>query len=492
MLRRVFLSLFLGLAVLSAVLWLRTPAPAEPAAAVGGRAPVADPAAVARLAEALRLPTISARYPQPAALQAFNALHALLVTSFPSTHARLERSQPLEHSLILHWPGSDPAAAPIVLLAHQDVVPADEDSEPWTHPAFAGVIADGYLWGRGSLDDKASLMAILEATEQLVTEGYRPERSIYLVFGHDEEVGGRGAQAAVAWLDARGVRPGLVLDEGLTVTDGIFPGMQRRLALIGVAEKGYLNIRLRTTAAGGHASMPPADSAIARLARALATLDQAPMPRRLDGAARGMLEAMAPDQPWPQRMLFANLWLFDGLVGAQMAASSPAGHAMLRTSLVPTLIHAGDKDNVLPQQAEALLNVRPLPGDHSSSIIEHVRRVIDDPAVELQAMDPVQEASAVSRLDSAAYRLLAAQIRRHFPDAVVAPGLMIGATDARHFAPIAEHILRFQPVPTAQADLARFHGRDERIALADYALMIAFYRGLIEAASRADAFDPGH
>lgn len=489
MFRSLLLLLLLAMAGLVGVLWLRTPAPAEPAVAVAAAAPAAEPAAVQRLAAALRLPTISATYAEPATRQAFDDLHGLLASSFPATFARAERHRTLEHSLLLHWTGSDPAAAPLVLLAHQDVVPADPDAVGWTHPAFDGVIRDGYLWGRGSLDDKASLMAILEAVEQLIAADFRPGRSVYLVFGHDEEVGGLGAQAAVAWMAARGVRPALVLDEGLTVTAGIFPGMSRRLALIGVAEKGYLNIRMRSEAGGGHASMPPADNAIARLAHALAALDRTPMPRRLDGAARGMLEAMAADQPWPQRMLFANLWLFDGLVGAQMAASSPAGHAMLRTSMVPTLIDAGDKDNVLPRQAEALLNVRPLPGDHSSEILEHVRRAIDDPAVELQAMDPVQEASAVSSVDSPAYRVLAGRIAAHFPDAVVAPGLMIGATDARHFAPIAEHILRFQPVPTAQADLARFHGRDERIALADYALMIAFYRDLLQTATRAGALE---
>ncbi len=446
-----------------------------------------ESAAAARLAEAVRLRTISARDDADLNADQFRALHELLRARFARVHATLERELVGGLSLLYTWRGSDPAARPVMLMAHQDVVPVAPGTQgDWTHPPFSGRVVDGYVWGRGAWDDKGNLMAQLEAVEMLIAAGFRPARTVYLAFGADEEVGGvRGAKQIAALLGARGVTLDFVLDEGLLVLDGVLPGLARPAALIGVAEKGYLTLELQMSATPGHSSMPPAPGkgAVAMLAAALRRLDDARLPAAIRGVAGEMFETLAPEMGGVSRVLLSNLWLFGPLVTAQLEKSASTD-AALRTTTAFTMLRAGDKENVLPGRAEATLNFRLLPGDTTQSVIEHVHAhaaaVAPPERFAVRTLPGAVAASKVAPTDSPQYRRLNSTIREVFPDVVVAPGLMIGATDSMHFGGISDHVFKFSPVRANARDLARFHGTDERLDVTNYADAIRFYHRLIE------------
>jgi len=443
------------------------------------------PAAAQRLGAAVRLRTVAQDDRRGerdvAALAPYAELHALLQRSFPTAHRLLEREVVNGASLLYTWRGSDPSLAPAMLLAHQDVVPVAPGTQgEWQQEPFSGMLADGFLWGRGAWDDKGNLMAMLEAVEALAAADYRPRRTLYLGFGHDEETGGaQGAQQIAALLRARKVHLAYVLDEGLLVTEGIIPGVAAPVALVGTAEKGYLTMAVHAQAQAGHSSMPPERTAIGALSRALVRLEAARPPPRLQGVPRQMLETLAPEMPWPKRLLFANLWLFAPLVGSELD-KSPSGRATLRTTVAPTILQAGEKENVLPGHAEAQVNFRLLPGDTIEQVVERSRQAIDDADIRLDVGAQAWNPSPVSSVEDPAYRQLAQAIRETFADAVVAPGLMLGATDSRRYEDLAAQVYRFTPVRAGPQDLARFHGSNERISVANYAEMIRFYHRLIE------------
>jgi carboxypeptidase PM20D1 len=385
-------------------------------------------------------------------------------------------------ALLFHWKGTSESKPPILLLAHQDVVPVD-DEKGWTHPPFSGAIADGFVWGRGALDDKAALIALSEAVERLLESGFKPSRSIFIAFGDDEEVGGEeGAKKMAALLEMRGVKPAFVLDEGLAVTRGVVPGISGAIASIGIAEKGYLTLELSVAAEGGHSSMPPRPTAIGRLSRALDRIEQHPMPTRLDGARR-FLEYLAPELPLLRRVPLANLWLFGPLVSRQLAAAPPSD-AIQRTTTAATLIQGGVKENVLAQSARAMVNFRILPGDTIQSVIDHVGRVIGDPLVRVTPRPGHRdEPSAVARTDAEGFELVHKTARAIFEDAVVAPAIVLGATDARHYRGLTTDAYRFNPFELTPPDLKRVHGTDERVAVSALARAVRFYYTLITTAS---------
>jgi carboxypeptidase PM20D1 len=441
-------------------------------------------AAAERLAGAVRLRTISFEQPSAESRSDLLKLHAYLAQVFPDAHRALLRETVGGYSLLYTWPGTDAGAKPILLMAHQDVVPIAPGTEAsWHADPFGGEIRDGFVWGRGSWDDKGNLLAMLEAVDRLVASGFKPRRTIYLAFGHDEENGGAdGAAQIAALLAKRGVHCEFALDEGLLTTIGIMPGLSGPLALIGVAEKGSVTLRLTASATPGHSSMPPKTSAIGELARALERLEAAPMPAKIGTVAGELLDTVAPEMHGLQRVALSNRWLFGPFVRAQLE-QAPSTNALLRTTTAITVIKGGNKENVLPGVAEALVNFRILPGDRIATVVEHVRRTIDDAHIRIDIASEPDEASAVSSRESDAYRLIERTIRELFPDVLVAPGLMIAATDSRHMAAVADDIYRYSPVRATSADLARFHGTDERIATTNYVELIRFYGALIRHAA---------
>lgn len=487
-LRWIGFALAVALLVLAVVMGINTArfGGDAPARAAAPPPPAVEAAAIERLAGAVRFLTISyegGRYDA----KAFDDFAAYLVTHYPRAHATLTRETVAGHSLLYRWAGRDAAAKPFLLAAHMDVVPVEAGTEAkWTHPPFAGVAADGYVWGRGAWDDKSAVIAILEAVERKLAAGWAPERTVYLAFGHDEEVGGGGAQAMAALLKARGIALELVLDEGSMVLKGLVPGVEPPVALIGVAEKGFASVELVASADGGHSSMPTADNAIGRLAGAVGRLAADPFPPRLIGPMAGTLDGTGPAMGLPMRVVLANRWLTEPLVLRTMAGS-PSGAASVRTTTALTMFNAGTKANVLPQTARAVVNHRLLPGDTVASVVERDRAVVDDPRVSVRAIAGARDPSRVSPSDGPAFAVIERAVTRVFPDVIVAPGLVIAGTDARNYEPVATAIYRFLPVRTGPEELKRFHGTDERIAIADYARAIAFYEAMLDEAARQAA-----
>jgi carboxypeptidase PM20D1 len=426
-----------------------------------------------RLSRALKIPTISSRDDADSARDAFDELHAHLAAAFPLVHAHVVSERINRSSVLYTWRGTkDSKSAPILLAAHLDVVPAD--SAGWRYPPFAGTVAEGFIWGRGAIDDKASALGILEAVESLIVSGFTPMRTIYIAFGHDEEVGGAdGAAAIAALLESQNTRLEFVLDEGGAVTQGIFP-LASPVATVGIAEKGYLTLELRTQTQGGHAMSPPSRTAIGTLARAVAKLEANPFPDAITGATRELIEHLGPEMPLAGRIASANLWLFAPVVERRFK-HKPSTNAAIRTTIAATMFESGIRENVLPANAKATINFRILPGDSVQDVIDRVQDIAGKEAVSVDVVGKAFEPSSISRTDSPAYAHLAKTIRSIYPEAVVAPYLVLGATDARHYAAIANDIYRFLPLRMTSEDLTRFHGVNERISLEDYVKLIQFY-----------------
>jgi carboxypeptidase PM20D1 len=437
-------------------------------------------AAAERLAGAVRLRTIAYDDRPDASAAEFVQLHEHLARSFPHAHRVMQRETVGGYSLLYTWPGSDPSAKGVMLMAHQDVVPIAAGTEKdWEVDPFAGTVKDGYVWGRGSWDDKGNLLAVLEAIEALAAQGFQPRQTIYVVAGHDEETGGeRGAKQVAALLQSRGVRLDFVMDEGTLITQGVMKGLEAPVALVGVAEKGIMTLSVAAHDEPGHSSMPPRETAIGMLSEALARLEQQPMPAVIDGVAAEMFATLAPEMQGASRVLLSNLWLFKPLVARELQKSK-SSNAFTRTTTALTVVHAGNKVNVVPAHAEAFVNVRMLPGDTQDEVLRHAHEVIDNPAVKVARSGFASEASPVSSTASSAYRRVNTTIREVFPGTIVAPGLMVGATDSRHMQPIADHVFRFSPVRARESDLSRFHGTNERLSIDNYAEMVSFYHRLL-------------
>ena len=411
---------------------------------------------------------------------AFAGLHAYLARSYPRVHATLARETVSQHSLLYTWTGRAPQEPGILLAAHLDVVPVPDAGE-WQHPPFGGEVAGGEVWGRGALDDKGSLICILDAVESLLAEGFAPERSVYLAFGHDEEIGGdAGARVIAETLAARGVRVASVLDEGGAVADGFRGLLEGPVAAIGVAEKGWVDVRLRVEATGGHSSTPPRETAIGILAAALVALERNPMPARVGGIFEAFVAHLAPEVSLPRRLALANLWLLRPLL-PRFSREVPILDAMIRTTTAPTIVHAGVKSNVLPRSAEAVVNFRILPGDSVDAVLAHVRSSVDDERVAIDIADGEggQNPSAVSRDDGPAFRAIARAAAAVHPGTIAAPFLVVGGTDAKQYARVGDAIYRLSPFKIGEEALRLAHGKDERIQIANLVAGVRFYRVLL-------------
>ena len=429
------------------------------------------------LAAAIRIPTVSREDGFDPVV--FDEMRRFLETTYPRVHAVLKREVVAGYTLFYTWTGTDPDTAPLLLMAHQDVVPVEAGTDgDWEQAAFSGAIADGHLWGRGAIDDKGSLIGILEAVEGLLEDNFVPGATVHLLFGHDEEVGGiRGAAEVAARLTAQGHRLGLVVDEGGAVVSGLFPGVGP-LALIGIGEKASLDVEITAFSDGGHSSIPPASSAVGRLAKAVSAIEDHPLPARLD-VQRPFLNVLAAAMGGVRGAMLRNLAVTGRLV-ERMLSRAPHTNALIRTTSAATIIRGGVKSNVLPQEASAIVNFRILPGDTSAGVLNHVRALVGGD-LRVLAVDYGQgsDPGALTPIDGSGFRHVAATATATFPDATVAPWILTAATDARYFAPIADAVCRFAPLTTSLADLGRIHGTGERMAVADAAGAVAFFRRLI-------------
>ena len=439
--------------------------------------------ALERLAGAIRIPTISHELSEDREPAAWLELHRFLEEAFPRAHEELRVETVSQLSLLYTWEGTDPDASPILLAAHSDVVPAPPETlEAWTHPPFAGTVAGGHVWGRGALDMKGPMMGILEAVEGLVTEGFRPVRTVLLAIGHDEEVGGEaGARRIAALLVERGQAPTWVLDEGGAVTTETIPGVRDPLALVGTAEKGYMTVAIEAVSEGGHSSAPPAATAVGTVARAVARLEENPFRARIRGPTRELLETLAPHMDPATRMLSTNLWLLEPVVAWALGAQPLTG-ALVRTTMAPTVFQAGEKENVLPTRARAVVNVRIAPWDTPEGVLERIRELTGDLDVEIIVLADWSPTGglATSSTDGEGYQAIQEAAHRVFPDLLaVAPYVTIAATDGRHYQAVAGDVYRFAPFRADPGVMERIHGIDERIPVGEYLQLVRFYAELI-------------
>lgn len=482
--RLVFGGVAVALVGVAAVVGIRTANFTSGTGSVGQQAafapiPAYDLAAAAgHLSAAAQILTVSHQNPADNDAAAWPQLHRFLETSYPAAHNAMTREILPNQTLIYQWAGSDAALPPIILMAHQDVVPVTPGTEKdWKYPPFAGTIADDAVWGRGTVDDKGSLVALFEALDALARQGFVPKRTIYLVSGHDEEAGGSGAVAAAEALDKRGVHALYTLDEGSVVLVDA-PVINGPAILIGIAEKGYGTLKLTANAAGGHSSMPPPETGVANLARAILAITNKPFPIELRGPSAQMLAALAERKGGITKAAMANPWLFGPLLRKQ-ASATPSSAAAFHTTIAPTMLQGSPKENVLAQSATALINYRIAPWNSSADVMARAKAAVGDLPVELSWVKAPREPSRVSSTDSTGWKLIAAAARADAPGAVLSPYLVVAATDSRSMEGISDDVYRFMPMHFTLKETAMIHGTNEHMQIDSLKRMIDFYARLI-------------
>ncbi|MBC3765285.1 M20 family peptidase [Neptunicella marina] len=434
---------------------------------------------VKHLSDVIKIPTISYDSPEQVDYSQFLALHQYLQQTFPLVHQKATVTKVNDYSLLFELKGSDATLKPALLMGHMDVVPADEQTlNQWQHPPFSGAIAGNAIWGRGAIDDKVTVMAVLEATEKLLEQGKTFKRSLYLAFGHDEEVGGKqGAKAIAEHLKQQNIQFEYVLDEGGAVTKGLMKGVAQPVAMVGIAEKGFVNFRLSVKSEGGHSSQPPNPTAVSILSQAIVQVQNSPFASDLN-FIRQTFDYVGYYTPLSSRLPMANLWLFSPIVEKALLAN-PSTAASIHTTIAPTMLQGSSKSNVLPSLATAVVNFRIMPGDTIASVEQHIRNAIDDPRVEISSFMG-NEASKVSSTNSLGFKLIEKTIRRLDDSILVAPYLVQGGTDSKYFYALSDNVYRFLMVRLNQDTIKRFHGIDEQIPIDDYMQAIQFYYALIE------------
>jgi len=483
--KRVLLAIGGMIVLLAAILLARTFSTTSMQLAAKAAPPlrIDRAAALARFSRAIQFRTVSEGGGHPARQAGETpTLLSWLAEAYPRVHASLQREVVNGKSLLYTWRGSNAALPPVLLMGHYDVVPVEPGTDSkWEQPPFSGTVSGGFVWGRGTLDDKITVISILESAESLLAEGFQPRRTLLFAFGHDEELGGaEGASQTAKLLASRGVTLDAVIDEGGLIM-GPTLGLTRPLAVVGIAEKGTASIELIASGSGGHSSMPPPRTEVGVIAGAVDRVQRRPFPASIRGATAELFRWIAPELPFGKRVVMSNLWLFAPLVKAQ-ARESNSLNATLRTTTAPTIIRGGVKDNVIPSEARAVINFRILPGDTVDSVFEHVSRATKGERLRLLLHDG-QNPSSVSDARAPQFRRMQTAISQVYPSAIVAPYLVVGATDARHFAPLTANVYRFVPIRLGESDLARFHGTNERISVDDYFESIRFYRTLMTGAA---------
>ncbi len=440
------------------------------------KALVLDDSCIVNLQKAITFKTISYDDASKMDSATFYNFQAFLIQAYPLVFSKMEVEKVNTFSLILHWKGKSATEKPVILMAHQDVVPIEEATKSmWNADPFSGAIKDGFIYGRGAIDDKGSLIALLEGAEHLLKQGFKPKATIYFVFGHDEEIMGlKGAKAMAQLFKDRKTDPEFVLDEGGVVTAYKVPGLNKTAAVVGIAEKGYQTLKLKINVPGGHSSMPEERTAIDELARAVVALKENPFKADLGATVKNFLDYIGPEMPFASKMAMANQWLFTPVI-KNTYAKTPTGNATIRTTTATTIFNAGIKENLIPGEAEATVNFRTQPGVTRADVTEHVKKVIANDQIQIIPQGDGNEPNQVANVNSESFKYLQKTISAYKKDIVVAPYLVLGATDGRYFANITSQVFRFIPF----TDPEGFHGVNERIKITEFKKGIGFYYELM-------------
>jgi carboxypeptidase PM20D1 len=436
-----------------------------------------------RLSQAIQHKTISFADKSDRKPEKFYEFHSFLASSFPLLHNNLAQEKINKLSLLYKWRGTDDSLKPILLMSHLDVVPVDQETqEQWIHAPFAGTIADGIIWGRGAIDIKSGVLGIMEAIENLLAQGYQPKRSIYLAFGHDEELGGdQGAKKIAEHLKAQNLTFELILDEGGSiVSDGVIPGIESPIALIGIAEKGYVSLKLTAEAIGGHSSMPPKHTALGEISQAIVDLENNPFPANLT-YSKQLFKNIGPAMDIMKQAVFANMWLTEPIVERILSASKTT-NATIRTTTAATMAKGSNKDNVLPTQASAIVNFRIMPNETTDSVTNYVTHVIDNSNIKIEQLAGFgNNPSSVSETNNTNFQRIKQSIYRVTQDKtmIVTPYLVVGGTDAKHYSELSDNIYRFAFNRFKPESLGQMHGINEHIRIDDYLDTIKFFREVI-------------
>jgi len=479
MLKKLLKWLGAALLILIAVILFNTftTKPWPVVAANSSPAPLPD-SAIKHLSMAVQIPTVSLN--DTAALDTVDLkkFGDFVQNAYPLINTHLQKTLINKYAFVFKWAGQDTALQPIILMGHYDVVPVEAAVlDKWTAPPFSGLITDSCVWGRGSVDDKATVIAVLEATEALLRKGFIPKRTIYLCFGYDEETNGNGAKAVVAYLQQQHVRAQLVLDEGGEVTEEEGAIVNRPIAVIGVAEKGYASYQLSVEKEGGHSSKPAKETAIDILVTALHKLRSNTPPVKLTAPVSEFIHRVgSSSNSFGFKMASANMWLFSGMVEGALAAK-PEGSAMLHTTIVPTIIQTGVKDNVIPSTATAIVNSRILTGETVASVQEYIKNAIQDDRVKIKRVSRFGgDPSAATGVESPAFKRIESAVVKNIPDVIPTPYLMIGATDSRAYRSISDGVLNFLPMTDGKG----YHGINERLPIRDLQRSINFMMTVME------------
>lgn len=391
----------------------------------------------------------------------FEKLVSLLPELYPHVFETCTLMRMEGRALLFKWPGQEPGN-PAILMAHYDVVPADAES--WDHDPFCGEVFDGALWGRGALDTKVTFNGILYAANALIAQGFVPQHDVYFAFSGGEEVHGPGAPAIVSWFAEQGIVPELVLDEGGAVATGVFPGIERPCGLIGIAEKGFMDVRFEVTSNGGHASAPTPHSPIATLAQAVCAIKANPMPLRISGPVREMLTCLGRHASPAYRAVFANLALFAPVLDIITRKQGGNLNAMVRTTVAFTQMEGSPAHNVIPPVASMVANIRVIPGDSVDDVLAYLKQTIGDDSVSISTLE-ASEASRVSQTDCEGYRRVARAVQDTWTDCIVSPTLLMARTDSRHYGSISDRVYRFSAYDITNEETKGIHGNNERIRL---------------------------
>ncbi|MGE5627342.1 MAG: M20 family peptidase [Solirubrobacterales bacterium] len=427
------------------------------------------------MSEAIKFKTISYDQKNKFNGNEFTAYNKFLETTYPNAHKVLQKEVINNYSLLYTWKGSDENLKPILLISHTDVVPAESK---WEQEPFSGIIKDGFVWGRGALDNKSATISAFEAIESLAKEGFSPNRTIYFAIGHDEElVGPEGAGKTAELLKSRGIRFDYILDEGGIISENILP-VSSPVALVGIAEKGYISLELSVEGEEGHASIPPKNTSIGILSEAVCKIEKGKMPGGSNAVTDKMFEYLGPEMPLPNRIIFANIWLFNGLVEKQLE-KSPSSNAIINNTAAVTMIQGGIKENILPNQAKAVINFRALPGYRTEDVLNYVKKTINNEKVKVKVIGHTSEPSKISSTDSEGFKTIEYSIRQTFPDTIVAPYLLTGGTDSAHYADLSENIYRFSPIIVDSETLKSIHSNNEKISIKNLEQSVKCYRQII-------------